>query len=106
MTIADWCTAVHSLAKTKGWYDRPKSPLEVHAMVHSEVSEATDQVARNQPPMYDNGGKPEGEAVELADAVLRIMDYFEYRGWDLERTLRSKHAYNATRPYRHGGKSY
>ena len=49
-------------------------------------------------------GKPEGEAAELADAVIRIMDYFESKGWDLEAVVLAKSAYNETRPYRHGGK--
>jgi len=55
---------------------------------------------------YDNTRKPEGEAVELADAVIRIMDYFESKGWDLEHVIELKHDYNKTRSYRHGGKKY
>lgn len=49
--------------------------------------------------------KPEGEAIELADSVIRIMDYFAHRGWDLEEAIRIKHGYNMTRPYRHGNKT-
>jgi hypothetical protein len=49
--------------------------------------------------------KPEGEAVELADAVIRIGDYFAMRGWDLEAVVKLKMNYNATRPHRHGGKA-
>lgn len=48
--------------------------------------------------------KPEGEAVELADAVIRVMGYFAKNGWDLEDTILRKLAYNATRGHRHGGK--
>ena len=49
--------------------------------------------------------KPEGEAVELADAVIRVMDYFGRQGWDLEAVIALKLAYNATRGHRHGGKA-
>ena len=48
--------------------------------------------------------KPEGWAVEMADCVIRIMDYFGHKGLDLESVLQVKNAYNVGRPYRHGGK--
>ena len=56
--------------------------------------------------MYFNGAKPEGEAVELVDAVIRIMDYFGYRGWDMEQVIEAKMEYNETRSYRHDNKKY
>lgn len=48
--------------------------------------------------------KPEGIAIELADAMIRILDYCAYSGIDIEEALTIKHAYNKERPYRHGGK--
>lgn len=48
--------------------------------------------------------KPEGFVVELADAVIRIADLCGALGLDLAAAIEQKHAYNATRPYRHGGK--
>lgn len=51
-----------------------------------------------------NRVKPEGELVELADAMIRIFDYCGSKGWDLEEAIRLKMEYNATRPYRHGNK--
>jgi NTP pyrophosphatase (non-canonical NTP hydrolase) len=48
--------------------------------------------------------KPEGLPIELADAVIRILDYCEYAGIDLGVAIRQKMAYNELRPYRHGGK--
>lgn len=49
--------------------------------------------------------KPEGEAIELADAIIRAMDYFGGMGWDLEKAITLKHEYNKTRAFRHGGKA-
>lgn len=50
------------------------------------------------------GSKPEGVAVELADAILRILDYCAFAGIDIESVLEMKHEYNKGREYRHGGK--
>lgn len=50
------------------------------------------------------GVKPEGVAVELADAILRILDYCAFAGIDIESVLEEKHEYNKGREYRHGGK--
>lgn len=48
--------------------------------------------------------KPCGVPSELADTVIRIFDMAGRWGIDLERAIREKMAYNATRPVRHGGK--
>jgi len=48
--------------------------------------------------------QPEGIAIELADCVLRILDYCAYADIDLENALVLKHTYNQGREYRHGGK--
>lgn len=46
--------------------------------------------------------KPEGAAVELADAVIRIADLCGHLGIDLDAVIEEKMAYNADRPYKHG----
>ena len=48
--------------------------------------------------------KPEGIAVELADCIIRILDYCGKEGIDIDAIIRAKHEYNKTRPYKHGGK--
>lgn len=48
--------------------------------------------------------KPEGVAVELCDAIIRILDYLAYMGVDVEAVLMAKHEHNKGREYRHGGK--
>ena len=41
---------------------------------------------------------------EMADAVIRIIDLCEARGWDLSSALVAKIAFNKTRPKMHGKK--
>ena len=122
-TIKEWSTEIHELAKSKGWYDKERSPLELHMLIVSEVAEATEEARKDALPIYVfnpvirqdvgptdagwvDGLKPKGELIELADAVIRVMDYCESRGWDLEQAIQIKHEYNETRPHRHGGKLY
>lgn len=125
---------IHNTAKVKGWYDdgMVKSPLEAIMLVVSELSEAVEEVRKNNPPVYviNHEGKPaaidtvevpcfvmvdgdkrtwqkpEGEVMELADAVIRIMDYCAHKQYDLGAAIEVKALYNETRPYRHGGKAY
>jgi hypothetical protein len=122
-SINEWMTEVHNLAKEKGWHSSPRSPLEIHMLVISEIAEATEAVRAGLPAICQeeiclNGPalnvpsderwsrdlKPEGEAIELADAVIRIFDYFGSKGWDLEKAISLKHEFNKSRSYRHGGK--
>lgn len=48
------------------------------------------------------GFKPEGFGVELADAVIRILDLMQEKGLPVRALFASKMAYNETRPYKHG----
>lgn len=53
----------------------------------------------------DNLRKPEGMPSELADVVIRTLDAADAWGIDIEAAIEEKLAYNATRGYRHGGKT-
>lgn len=47
--------------------------------------------------------KPEGVGPELADLVIRVLDYCEHVGLDLNVEIARKMAHNMTREIRHGG---
>ena len=131
MKIAEWQEKVYALAKEKGWWDGidPKDPgiiPEKIALIHSEASEALEvyrvpsDFSLGPPsriyedpdgeawlsPKTEDGAlrKPVGFDSEMADIVIRVMDLCAHLGIDLERAIREKHAYNETRPRRHGGK--
>lgn len=96
---------VHALSTAKGWWSESPDTSSRHMMMVTEFAEASDSVRKGEPSVWlGKDGKPEGEAVELADCVIRIMDYFGQRGWNLEEMLRLKMEFNKTRPGRVDGK--
>lgn len=106
MDFGKFQAEVHKNAEEKGWWDTPRSALECHMLMVSELAEATEEARKGTESFYIEKDKPEGELVELADVVIRVMDYCESKGWDLEGAMRMKHEYNKTRSHRHGGKKF
>jgi len=119
MKLNEFADEVHETAVNKGWYDNGgPQPLERMMMIVGEISEAHECVRNKEKSFWvkdhdvytfisdykPEDGKPEGEAVEFADAMIRIADVFAHRGWNLEQVLRAKMDYNKTREYKHGEK--
>ena len=115
---------IHKNAKEHGWWDEERTFGDIIALCHSELSEALEEYRDGNkirpgepaPMIYYSGGgyvatsttltckKPEGIAVELADCIIRILDYCGHAGIDIAEAISIKHEYNKTRPYKHGGK--
>lgn len=102
------------------------SPLEQAGMLMlmvSELAEAMESIRRDEPPVWQECGiagqkvlpsdaywnpnqKPEGALTELADVVIRVMDFCGAMGWDLESAIAQKILFNASRSHKHGGKAF
>jgi hypothetical protein len=102
-------------------------------LVHSEVSEALEDFreGKMETMVYGHGNvwhcfgghpveqipvriltcpkcggkmKPTGFPSELADILIRVLEFGAALGIDMDREVEMKMAYNATRPVKHGGK--
>ena len=100
--LNQWVREIHANAKEHGWWDDERSMGDIVALCHSELSEALEADRAGEPMVWDNDGKPDGVAVEMADCMIRIMDWFGHVNMDLDEIISEKHEYNKTRPYKHG----
>jgi len=105
-TLAELTTLIHANSVGHGWWEDERHPLEVLFLISQELAEAGEEYRNGHEltEVYYQDGKPEGFPVELADVLIRLLDYCGQLGIDMEEVLLCKHRYNLTRPYRHGGK--
>lgn len=102
-TIGEIQHAVHKTAVEHGWWEAPRPAGEVLMLMVTELAEAMEAYRKGDPESDKIPGFSKMEE-ELADVVIRLLDYAGGEGFDIEGALAAKMAYNETRPYRHGGK--
>jgi NTP pyrophosphatase (non-canonical NTP hydrolase) len=112
VTFDDWAREIHSWARGKGFYDReylrvvdpvtgdvegrpvnPSLPSEKLMLIVTEVAEVQEAL---------RDGDTEAEAEEVADILIRVLDYAAWRGIRLDGEVSRKMDKNRERPHLHG----
>lgn len=100
----------HGIRTIESTYRKP-SAVELLALIGCEVSEAIEEYRKDGNPRSNRTalpaksgqkGKPEGVASELADIIIRTLDYAHEYGINIGRAVIDKLDYNTTREWRHG----
>jgi len=92
-------TRVHNTALAHGFWGTAPNVGEKIALMHSELSEALEVLRKSR-----EGGHPVWGEVEeeLADTVIRIMDFAKHYNLNIAKAIVMKDRRNQDRPEKHG----
>jgi NTP pyrophosphatase (non-canonical NTP hydrolase) len=96
--------SVHSTTVAKGFWPEDKSTRnkgEAIMLMVTELAEGVEALRHGNPP-DDKVPQFSGEAAELADCIIRIMDYAQGFGVPVAEALVAKAKMNTGRGHKHG----
>ena len=96
---------VNRTAIEKGWWKGERNDGELICLMHSELSEALEAARHGNPP-DDKIPDFNGIEAELADTIIRIMDFAAAKNHKVAEALVAKVHFNKTRSYKHSGKRF
>lgn len=102
---------VKEVNMANGWYEDDRTVLDECMLLVTEVAEMAEAFRDGMmTTLYQYKGpettpKPVGFPSECADVFIRLLDTCDRHGIDLVAETQTKLAYNATRGFRHGGKT-
>jgi len=92
---------IHAWACVKGFWDDDRGAGECIALMHSELSEALEAERHGNPP-DEHCPEYDSVTIELADCIIRILDYAGAHDLDIGGAIMAKMRFNETRPHKHG----
>lgn len=95
----------YEISKEHGWWEQPVNEAEKVALMHSELSEVLEALRHGNPPSDKIEGFSNLEE-ELADVMIRVMEFGHAKNLRLAEAVLAKMKYNAKRPFKHGGKRF
>ena len=94
---------IHFTSVGHGWWDLNRSDGETILLMHCELSEAVEFLREGNGPS-DHIPAFSGLEEELADVIIRILDFAKRKNLRIAEAVIEKMKFNEGRPYRHGGK--
>ena len=105
--VDDLANECHKNSAAHGFWDEERNVGEMLALIHSELSEALEAHRRDGGTREDHHVQHRTNfEVELADAIIRILDLAHAHGFAIGHAVVEKHLFNMSRDTNKHGKKY